>query len=53
MHFDLLNPELTEPDDEQLCEAEEHFFPIAAWCYCLCIRRFGGGTSGVIKRYNP
>lgn len=25
MHFDLLNPELTEPDDEQLCEAEEHF----------------------------
>lgn len=35
MHFDLLNPELTEPDDEQLCEAEEHFFP-----YCCLVLLF-------------
>lgn len=43
MHIDLLNPELTEPDDEQLCEPEEHVFPIAAWCYMFMHTEIGRG----------
>lgn len=58
MHFDLLNPELTEPDDEQLCEPEELLsHSDSCFPYCCLVLLFMhteiGGSSGVIKRYNP